>query len=69
MFLIQGQDKDKLFDRFYRVLNDDIVSGFGIGLYLCAEIIDRHQGKIGVESEFGEGSTFWFSLPVAVVSV
>lgn len=65
---IKAQDKDKLFDRFYRVVNDDIISGFGIGLYLCAEIIERHQGKIGVESEFGEGSTFWFSLPVCPVS-
>lgn len=65
---IKPQDKDKLFNRFYRVVNDDIISGFGIGLYLCAEIIERHQGKIGVESEFGAGSTFWFSLPVCAVS-
>ncbi|WP_311676445.1 HAMP domain-containing sensor histidine kinase [Pedobacter cryoconitis] len=64
---IKPQDKDKLFDRFYRVVNDDIISGFGIGLYLCAEIIARHQGKIGVESEFGAGSTFWFSLPIYAV--
>ena len=63
---IAQQDIDKLFDRFYRVQGDHMqtIAGFGIGLYLCKEIIDRHQGKIWVESELGKGSTFYFSLPV-----
>lgn len=59
-------DKDKayVFDRFYRVENEAMkaTNGFGIGLYLCAEIINRHEGNIGVDSEIGKGSTFWFSL-------
>ena len=63
---ISQADIGKLFGRFYRVENSDIwsIGGFGIGLYLCSEIIKRHQGTIRVESELGKGSTFSFSLPV-----
>lgn len=62
---INSSDIDKLFDRFYRVDNPNAqnISGFGIGLYLCSEIIQRHDGKIWVESEPGKGSAFYFSLP------
>lgn len=61
---IKPNDVPKIFDRYYRVEGDHMfsISGFGIGLYLCSEIINRHQGKIWVESEFGKGSTFEFSL-------
>jgi two-component system sensor histidine kinase VicK len=63
---IAEKDVEKLFDRFYRVESEhtQLISGFGIGLYLCAEIIERHHGKIGVESKLGTGSTFYFTLPV-----
>ena len=63
---IRKEDMEKLFERYYRVegkLTKDI-SGFGIGLYLSAEIIARHGGKIWVESEVGKGSVFHFSLPL-----
>ncbi|WP_183567647.1 ATP-binding protein [Mucilaginibacter sp. SP1R1] len=40
------------------------LSGFGIGLYLSAEIIQRHDGRILVESKIGKGSTFYFRLPL-----
>jgi two-component system CheB/CheR fusion protein len=64
-----GIPKDKLpflFDRFYRV--DDTsqrYSGLGLGLYISAEIVRRHDGVIGIESRPGEGSTFWFTIPEA----
>jgi two-component system CheB/CheR fusion protein len=63
---IKPKDQEKLFQRFYRVDNDEIknISGFGIGLYLASEIIQRHKGKIWVNSKENKGSTFSFSLPI-----
>jgi PAS domain S-box-containing protein len=65
---LTAADQDKIFKRFYRVENENtkFIAGFGIGLYICKEIIERHKGVIGVESKIGEGSTFWFELPVNV---
>lgn len=62
---IREEDLPRLFERFYRVRDVETrnISGFGIGLYLCAEIIKRHNGKIWAESRLGEGSTFYFTLP------
>ncbi|MBE7178659.1 MAG: PAS domain-containing protein [Mucilaginibacter polytrichastri] len=61
---ISKHDQKHLFDRYYRVENHEMktIAGFGIGLYLSAEIIHRHNGHIWVESETGKGSTFSFSL-------
>ncbi|SFC26694.1 PAS domain S-box-containing protein [Parapedobacter composti] len=62
---IPSSELPHIFSRFYRV--EDItqsISGLGIGLYLCDEIITRLKGKLWVESELGKGSTFWFTLPV-----
>ncbi len=63
---VRPEDRSRLFDRFYRVesKHTKTIAGFGIGLYLCAEIIQRHKGTIGVDSEAGQGSTFWFMLPL-----
>lgn len=63
---ISHEDQKKLFDRYYRVENDETrhISGFGIGLYLSAEIVRQHGGEIWVESEPGKGSAFYFELPV-----
>jgi len=64
---IEPQDIDKIFNRYYRIEADHTrhISGFGIGLYLSAEIVKRHGGEIWAASESGKGSTFFFSLPVA----
>jgi len=63
---LKPQDIGQIFERYYRVTNDQIrhTAGFGVGLYLSAEIIKLHGGAIWVESESGEGSTFYFSLPM-----
>jgi PAS domain S-box-containing protein len=54
-----------LFERYYRADANSIqYSGLGLGLYICAEIIKKHGGSIGVNSKLGEGSTFWFTLPL-----
>lgn len=56
-----------VFDRFFRVEEtSDRFSGLGLGLYISSEIIARHGGKMGVISEQGKGSTFWFTLPVNI---
>lgn len=57
----------KIFHRFYRVTEDDhkFYPGMGIGLYICADIIKKHQGKLWVDSVKGRGSTFTFSLPLS----
>jgi PAS domain S-box-containing protein len=55
----------QIFSRFFRIEgNDPGISGLGIGLYLTRQIVDRHNGKIWVESEPGKGSTFWVTLPI-----
>jgi len=62
---ISSEDQQKIFERFYRVQgkNENIFAGFGIGLFIAAEIIKRHDGYITVESENMKGSTFTFVLP------
>ncbi|MDR3697829.1 chemotaxis protein CheB [Mucilaginibacter sp.] len=63
-------DQEKLFDRYFRVENEQTqqIAGFGLGLYLSAEIIRRHKGEVWVESEIGMGAAFNFSLPLAYVA-
>jgi PAS domain S-box-containing protein len=55
-----------LFERYYQADAAGFQnSGLGLGLYISAEIIRRHQGTVGVDSETGQGSTFWFTLPLS----
>jgi len=62
---IDSKQLANLFDRYYRADYDGAqYSGLGLGLYICAEIIRKHNGEIGVDSLIGQGSTFWFKLPI-----
>ena len=54
-----------VFERFYRVPGERTVTGTGLGLYICKQIIMAHHGNIWVESVLGEGATFIIELPVA----
>lgn len=60
----------RLFTRFYRVDNRDTrtIGGTGLGLALVKALVDAHGGRVGVESEPGVGSTFWFELPTDAAS-
>ncbi|MBL4675095.1 MAG: PAS domain S-box protein [Mucilaginibacter sp.] len=62
---INKEQQRRIFSRFYRV--EDVashISGLGIGLYISNEIINRHNGKLSVNSNAGKGSTFRVEVPV-----
>jgi PAS domain S-box-containing protein len=61
---IAPEDQAKLFQRFSQLEAGARVGGTGLGLSISKAIVEAHQGAIGVTSEQGRGSTFWFSLPV-----
>ncbi|TYP77204.1 chemotaxis protein CheB [Aquimarina intermedia] len=63
---IAEEDQDKIFNKFYRVSgkNEATYAGFGIGLFLAKQIIERHKGTVEVQSQLGKGSTFTFIIPI-----
>ena len=63
---IEEKELTQIFKRFYRISGEkaDTYAGFGIGLFLSNEIIERHNGKIFVKSEIGKGSEFTFTIPL-----
>lgn len=61
---ITEENKDRIFERFEKV--DPFTQGTGLGLSICKAIADLRNGRIGVDSEVGKGSTFWIWLPKEV---
>lgn len=62
---IHPEQQQNVFEKFYRVEETAIhFQGLGIGLYISSEIISRHGGTVGVNSTFGEGSEFYFNIPL-----
>ena len=66
-FGIPGGEQNRIFDKFYRLDPDHLrgVSGSGLGLYICRELVRSMSGRIWVESAPGRGATFSFELPIA----
>lgn len=67
---IAAQEYERVWELFYRAPGVEPTSGseigLGLGLHISKTIIERHGGAVGVESRTGEGSTFWFTLPLIV---
>jgi len=62
---IEEEYLEYIFEMFKRLHNDLDKKGSGIGLAICKRIVTAYSGKIWVESKINEGSTFYFTLPVA----
>jgi len=60
---IPKEEQSRVFEKFYVVTDNRGLSGIGLGLYIARQLIELHGGRIWVESQVGEGSTFCFTVP------
>ena len=65
---LTAEEQAQIWQRFHRVASikaqNDSGGGLGLGLFICKSIIEHHQGRVGLRSARGRGSTFWFTLPL-----
>ena len=64
---LSPEDQRKVFERFYRASSGRSLreQGSGLGLAIVQDLVEAHGGQVGVRSQLGKGSTFWFTLPMA----
>ena len=65
---IAKENQERIFDRFERAISPNEIAGMGLGLFITREIIEKHGGKIWVESEVNQGATFLVELPLSTAS-
>ena len=70
---LTAEQQKHIWERFYRVPEIMVQSGsgvgLGLGLHICQTIIEQHAGQVGIESTKGNGSTFWFMLPLVELDI
>lgn len=62
---VAPEERESIWSRFQRAQSAREASGLGLGLYIARMIVELHDGRVGVESEPGQGSTFWCAMPLA----
>ena len=61
---VPAVDLERIFDKFYRVLGTQRITGSGLGLAVCKGLVEAHRGRIWAENRDGGGAVFRFTLPI-----